>query len=146
LIGGAAPTALQGRGALQDIDQGPLVAPHVKRFYKLRRVARVGQRGARGLGPGARGRAGAGVPRMPGGPAVRRGLDPRLVPEAAGKGTALADRALRWYLNRHAARMFAGSAAVQIAAPPAAGGASGRRGRAAGRPLPRWRAPNARCW
>jgi thiamine pyrophosphate-dependent acetolactate synthase large subunit-like protein len=38
LIGGAAPTALQGRGALQDIDQRPLVAPHVKRFFKLRRV------------------------------------------------------------------------------------------------------------
>ncbi|MGZ9031594.1 MAG: thiamine pyrophosphate-binding protein, partial [Burkholderiaceae bacterium] len=30
LIGGAAPTALQGRGALQDIDQRALIAPHVK--------------------------------------------------------------------------------------------------------------------
>ena len=30
LLGGAAPTLLQGRGALQDIDQRPLVAPHVK--------------------------------------------------------------------------------------------------------------------
>jgi acetolactate synthase-1/2/3 large subunit len=29
LLGGAAPTALQGRGALQDIDQRPLVEPHV---------------------------------------------------------------------------------------------------------------------
>jgi acetolactate synthase-1/2/3 large subunit len=36
--------------------------------------------------------------------------------EAAGKGTALGDRALRWYLNRHAARMFAGSA--QTSTPP----------------------------
>ncbi|NTV85579.1 MAG: thiamine pyrophosphate-binding protein, partial [Burkholderiaceae bacterium] len=35
LIGGAAPTALQGRGALQDIDQRPLVAPHVKLFRKI---------------------------------------------------------------------------------------------------------------
>src|SRR5512134_3542447 len=39
LIGGAAPTALQGRGALQDIDQKPLIAPHVKRFTRVRRVA-----------------------------------------------------------------------------------------------------------
>src|SRR5512133_3577825 len=31
LIGGAAPTALQGRGALQDIDQMSLMRPHVKR-------------------------------------------------------------------------------------------------------------------
>jgi len=38
LLGGAAPTALQGRGALQDIDQRPLVAPHVKRFFKTRSV------------------------------------------------------------------------------------------------------------
>src|SRR5512146_420150 len=38
LLGGAAPTALQGRGALQDIDQRPLVAPHVKRVFRVRRV------------------------------------------------------------------------------------------------------------
>ena len=38
LIGGAAPTALQGRGALQDIDQRPLVAPHVKLFRKILKV------------------------------------------------------------------------------------------------------------
>src|SRR5512140_871380 len=38
LIGGAAPTALQGRGALQDIDQMRLMRPHVKRAYKVRRV------------------------------------------------------------------------------------------------------------
>ena len=42
LIGGAAPTALQGRGALQDIDQRPLVEPHVKRFLKVRRVRDLG--------------------------------------------------------------------------------------------------------
>ena len=35
LLGGAAPTALQGRGALQDIAQRPLVEPHVKRFFKI---------------------------------------------------------------------------------------------------------------
>src|SRR5512133_4029025 len=42
LIGGAAPTALQGRGALQDIDQRALVAPHVKLFIKIRRVCELG--------------------------------------------------------------------------------------------------------
>jgi len=42
LLGGAAPTALQGRGALQDIDQRPLVEPHVKRFMKMRRVRDLG--------------------------------------------------------------------------------------------------------
>ena len=38
LLGGAAPTALQGRGALQDIDQRSLIAPHVKRVFQVRRV------------------------------------------------------------------------------------------------------------
>jgi acetolactate synthase-1/2/3 large subunit len=37
--------------------------------------------------------------------------------DAAGKGTSLGDRALRWYLNRHAARMFAD--ASQASAPRA---------------------------
>src|SRR5689334_5358896 len=38
LIGGAAPTALQGRGALQDINQMALIRPHVKSARKVRRV------------------------------------------------------------------------------------------------------------
>src|SRR5450755_53688 len=42
LLGGAAPTALQGRGALQDIDQKRLVAPHVKLGKQVRRVADLG--------------------------------------------------------------------------------------------------------
>jgi len=48
LIGGAAPTALQGRGALQDIDQRPLVEPHVKCFLKMRRVRDLGVWAAEG--------------------------------------------------------------------------------------------------
>ena len=112
LLGGAAPTALQGRGALQDIDQRPLVAPHVKRFLKLRRV--------RDLGPAvaeAFALAQAGVP----GPVfVECPVDllydeasiRQWYAEAGGKGTALADRALRWYLNRHVRRMFEGDAAA----------------------------------
>ena len=38
LIGGAAPTVLQGRGALQDIDQMALLRPHVKWAHSVRRV------------------------------------------------------------------------------------------------------------
>ena len=116
LIGGGAPTALQGRGALQDIDQRSLVAPHVKHLAQVTRV--------RDLGPAmdeALRIAADGVP----GPtfiecAVDLLYDEAMIrqwyAEAAGKGTALGDRALRWYLNRHAARMFAGSA--QTSTPP----------------------------
>ena len=39
--------------------------------------------------------------------------------EAGGKGTSVADRALRWYMNRHVRGMFAGSArpAPRVVAP-----------------------------
>ncbi|MBL8343758.1 MAG: thiamine pyrophosphate-binding protein [Rubrivivax sp.] len=115
LIGGAAPTALQGRGALQDIDQRPLVAPHVKRFFKLRRVRELAPAVAEAFEL-----ARSGVP----GPVFLECPVDLLYPEAeirkwyaeaAGKGQALPDRALRWYLNRHAGRMFADAGA----APPA---------------------------
>ena len=42
LIGGAAPTALQGRGALQDIDQRALITPHVKHVTQVKRVRELG--------------------------------------------------------------------------------------------------------
>ena len=58
LLGGAAPTALQGRGALQDIDQRPLVAPHVK----LRATGEAGARSRARRRRSARRRAATGVP------------------------------------------------------------------------------------
>ena len=109
LIGGAAPTALQGRGALQDIDQRPLVAPHVKLFTKIVRV--------RDLGPAvdeAFAVAQAGVP----GPVFIECPVDLLYDEAsirqwyaaaAGKGSSVPDRLLRFYLNRHVKKMFDGS-------------------------------------
>jgi len=117
LIGGGAPTALQGRGALQDIDQRALIAPHVKHVFQVRRV--------RDLGPAmdeALHVAASGVP----GPAyvecaVDLLYDEAMIrqwyADAAGKGTSLGERALRWYLNRHAARMFDGAAAATTPAP-----------------------------
>ncbi len=109
LLGGAAPTALQGRGALQDIDQRPLVAPHVKRFIKLRRV--------RDLGPAVTEAFELAQSGVPGPVFIECPVDllydetsiRQWYADAAGKGTSLPDRALRWYLGRHAERMFAGS-------------------------------------
>ncbi len=129
LFGGAAPTALQGRGALQDIDQRPLVEPHVKRFTKIRRV--------RDLGPAvdeAMELARSGIP----GPVFIECPVDLLYDEAsirqwyadaAGKGTGLSDRVLRWYLQRHVARMFD----WQRREPAQAAGAHGRSAAGAGR-------------
>ena len=109
LFGGAAPTALQGRGALQDIDQRPLVAPHVKLFKKVRRV--------RDLGPAVAEAFAAARAGVPGPVFIECPVDllydeagiRQWYADAAGKGKAIADRLLRFYLNRHVEKMFAGS-------------------------------------
>ncbi|MCX7141528.1 MAG: thiamine pyrophosphate-binding protein [Proteobacteria bacterium] len=117
LFGGAAPTALQGRGALQDIDQRPLVAPHVKLFRKVRRV--------RDLGPAVEEAFAVAREGVPGPVFVECPVDllydeasiRQWYAEAAGKGKSVPDRLLRFYLNRHVEKMFAGSA--EVAAPAA---------------------------
>ena len=110
LLGGAAPTALQGRGALQDIDQKPLVAPHVKLVKQVRRVADLGPAVEEALIASRSGVPGPTFVECP----VDLLYDETLIrgwyADAAGKGTGVADRLLRWYLGRHANRMFAGSA------------------------------------
>ncbi|MDM4764785.1 thiamine pyrophosphate-binding protein [Pelomonas sp. SE-A7] len=115
VIGGAAPTALQGRGALQDIDQRPLVAPHVKRALMVRRV--------RDLAPAVHEAFAVALEGVPGPVFIECPVDllydeasiRQWYADAAGKGSSLPERALRWYLNRHVEKMFGGS----DAAPPA---------------------------
>lgn len=110
LIGGAAPTALQGRGALQDIDQRPLVAPHVKLFRKVMQV--------RDLAPAVEQAFHVARSGVPGPVFVECPVDllydeasiRQWYADAAGKGTAVGDRLLRFYLNRHVQKMFEGSA------------------------------------
>ena len=118
LLGGAAPTALQGRGALQDIDQRPLVAPHVKRFYKLRRVRELGPAVAEAFALAQAGVPGPVFVECPVDLLYDEASIRQWYAEAGGKGTALADRALRWVLNRHVRRMFEGGA--ETAAPAVA--------------------------
>ncbi len=109
LLGGAAPTALQGRGALQDIDQRPLVAPHVKLFRKILKV--------RDLGPAVEEAFAVARSGVPGPVFVECPVDllydeaaiRQWYAEAAGKGTGAADRMLRFYLKRHVRKMFDGS-------------------------------------
>jgi thiamine pyrophosphate-dependent acetolactate synthase large subunit-like protein len=119
LLGGAAPTALQGRGALQDIDQRPLVEPHVKLFKKVRRV--------RDLGPAVYGAFAVAREGVPGPVFVECPVDllydealiRQWYADAAGKGTTFADKALRFYLGRHVRHLFEGAQAGQGLAAPA---------------------------
>jgi acetolactate synthase-1/2/3 large subunit len=115
LIGGAAPTALQGRGALQDIDQRPMVEPHVKRFIKLRRVRDLGAAVEQALALARSGVPGPVFIECPVDLLYEEPLIRQWYADAAGKGRSLAERALRWYLQRHVARMFDGSTLQQPA-------------------------------
>jgi len=109
LLGGAAPTALQGRGALQDIDQRSLVAPHVKYMNRVRRVRDLGPAVEEGLRQAISGVPGPVFVECPVDLLYDETLIRQWYADAAGKGTALGDRLLRWYLNRHAQKMFAGA-------------------------------------
>jgi acetolactate synthase-1/2/3 large subunit len=111
LLGGAAPTALQGRGALQDIDQRALIAPHVKRVTRVRRVADLGPAVEEALALARAGVPGPVFVECPVDLLYEEKLIRGWYADAAGKGQGVPDRLLRWYLNRHAARMFEGAAA-----------------------------------
>lgn len=125
VIGGAAPTALRGRGALQDIDQMALVRPQVK---WARRVAR--RKEIRPSLEQAFYQAQAGVP----GPVFLEIPVDLLYPEAAVRelyglkagGRSLADKALKAYLEWHVNRLFAGDPQVggdpQVAGEPRVAG------------------------
>lgn len=117
LLGGAAPTALQGRGALQDIDQRPLVQPHVKRFLKIRRVRDLAPAVAEAFALAASGVPGPVFIECPVDLLYDEASIRQWYAEAAGKGQGVADRALRWFLQRHARRLFEGAGAVTVAPP-----------------------------
>lgn len=116
LLGGAAATLLKGRGSLQDIDQMALVSPHVKQAFSVTTVQGLVPAVERAFAVARSGVPGPVFVECP----VDLLYDEPLVREwyaaAAGKrGFSAAAR--RWYLGRHADRLFrgAGKAADRIA-------------------------------
>uniref|UniRef100_A0A7C1FMU5 Thiamine pyrophosphate-binding protein n=1 Tax=Caldilinea aerophila TaxID=133453 RepID=A0A7C1FMU5_9CHLR len=123
VIGGAAPTALQGRGALQDIDQMAVVRPVVKWAKQVKRV--------KALIPTLEEAFHVAQSGVPGPVFVECPVD-LLYDEATVRswygadrgGKSLADKALKQYLRFHVNRLFSGADAVHPgprieAAPPA---------------------------
>ncbi len=110
LIGGAAATMLQGRGALQDIDQLSVVRPHVKWACKVTRRS--------GLAPALDRAFRTAVSGVPGPVFVELPIDllydealVREWYEASSPKPSMnpAQTAIRWYMDRHVDRMFADS-------------------------------------
>jgi len=108
LLGGAAPTVLQGRGALQDIDQVATMRPHVKAVLAVRRVTEIVPALERAFRLSVEG--------VPGPVFVELPID-LLYPEdvvrgwygAARAGRGLAARATRVYLRGRVGRLFRGA-------------------------------------
>jgi len=109
LLGGATATVLKGRGALQDIDQLALFAPHVKWATSVSRV--------RGLIPTLERAFRVALEGVPGPVFVEVPVDLLYAEEtvrefygakAAGDIKTLPDLALQGYLRVHLARVFAG--------------------------------------
>lgn len=122
LISGAAPTALQGRGALQDIDQMAVIRPHVKWAARVRRVKNLIPALETAFRIAQEGIPGPVFVEMP----IDVLYDEALVRTWYGAdrgGKSLADKVVKAYLNYHVNRMFAGASearaggVVQVAAP-----------------------------
>ncbi len=114
LLGGAAPTALQGRGALQDIKQRPVAAASVKLVIRLRRVRDIGPAIERAFAIAGEGVPGPVFIECPVDLLYEEDTVRRWYGEGSSKGTSIADRLLRIYLQRHLDRMFAGSHDVRV--------------------------------
>ena len=112
LLGGAAPILLQGRGALQDIDQHSVVAPNVKHLKRVRRVRDIGPALEEAFAAAREGMQGPAFVELPvdllyGEPLVRQWYS-----DASGKGRSIAGALLNFYIRRHLERLFGGSGAA----------------------------------
>jgi len=123
LIGGAAPTALQGRGALQDIDQMALFTTVVKWSKAVRRVRDLAPALEEAFRQAQSGAPGPVFVECP----VDLLYDEAMVRQlygAARQGKTLGQKATTAYLGWHVNRLFAGAEAQQAGpairvAPPA---------------------------
>lgn len=122
LLGGAAPTILSGRGALQDIEQVPSLRPHVKWTGRANRVRDLEPLLEAALSHAVRGVPGPVFLECP----VDLLYDERIVRSWYDAGTktpsSLRARLERWYVTRHLNRLF------DVAAERPSGRAAAERG------------------
>ena len=108
VLGGATATALKNRGALQDIDQMPLMAPHVKYARAVKRLRDLAPAVVEALEAADTGVPGPVFVECP----VDLLYDEEIIrgwyAESMPRGDSLADKVVRAYLEWHAKRLFAG--------------------------------------
>jgi len=107
ILGGAAPTVLKGRGALQDIDQMALLRPHVKYAKTVRRVRDLGPVLARAFSIAHQGVPGPVFVECPIDLLYDESIIRGWYGQAAPAGGSLSSRLQRAYLEFHLKRQFA---------------------------------------
>lgn len=119
LIGGAAATALQGRGALQDIDQLALLKSAVKWQKSVRRVRDIAPTISKAFFRARSDTPGPVFVELP----IDLLYDPALVKQWYGAdrgGKSFADKIVKRYLKYHVDRIFADADKIQTRPPRAA--------------------------
>jgi acetolactate synthase-1/2/3 large subunit len=109
VLGGAAPTLLQGRGALQDIDQRPLAAPNAKLFKSVRRVRDIEGALEEAFATALEGVQGPAFVELPVDLLYPEALVRQWYAEATPRGKSIADAALRFYIGRHLEKLLGGN-------------------------------------
>ena len=108
LLGGAAPTLLKGRGALQDIDQMSLMRPTVKWATAVRRKREIYPSVMEAFHRAQEGVPGPVFVELP----VDLLYDEAMVREwyvkASTSKASLTERLTSWYISRHVEQMFSG--------------------------------------
>jgi acetolactate synthase-1/2/3 large subunit len=107
LLGGAAATLLQGRGALQDIDQLALFRPHVKWSRAVKRVRDLAPAIQKGFQVAQSGVPGPVFIECPVDLLYDEAVIRQWYDSATPRGNSLPDRVMRMYLQHHARRLFA---------------------------------------
>lgn len=117
ILGGATATLLKGRGSLQDIDQMALIRPHVKWAATARTVSDLVPLVERALVTAKEGIPGPVFVEVPVDLLYGQELVRDWYGDATPKGSSLAARAQRTYINLHLRRLFKGADKATASAP-----------------------------
>nr|XP_039256556.1 2-hydroxyacyl-CoA lyase 2-like [Styela clava] len=112
LIGGAAPTLLKGRGALQDIDQMSLFKPLCKFCARVTRIRDIVPTVRQAIACAQSGTPGPVFIEFPIDVLYPYDLVKRELASSGGSATgpkSLQQRIVQWYLNNHLCNLFAGA-------------------------------------
>lgn len=117
LLGGAPPSLLKGRGALQDIDQMALMKPQVKWATTIRKVREIVPKLEQAFKIAQEGVPGPVFIECPLDLLYQESLIREWHVDAAGKSQRLGAKLERWYLNRYINRTFSQAWSQRAGAP-----------------------------